>query len=410
MLNDIQRLIVQIIGNSLFSDKCTLNELKMLRNLPERDLILLLEEAKQQAVFPIIFTSLKDYLVSFLQEDDFKKYERSNSFYIVQSIRNLNDHNKLHRFLTVHGIKYVILKGQASAEYYPEPMLREAGDVDFIVSKIDLAKVDSILINKEFKKKDDKGKHLFHWAYYKNRTVYEMHWKIPGLPQDDSVVSPYISTIFDDAVLRENQNGSFMVPSRFHHGLILLLHALSHLTSTGMGLRHLLDWLVFENSLSEEEFISLFKEPLVKIGIWKCAKVFTRIGTLYFGCKDRLCCRDVDEWVCTGILEDIFSAGNLGGKDNGTRKLQAKLIRNTKTRKIEKVGLLKNVVDNFNAKANQYFPLSKKCPLLLPIGWGIVVNEYIKWTHTDKGKMIDKDLYKDAINRQKLYSELRLFE
>ena len=112
----------------------------------------------------------------------------------------------------------------------------------------------------------------------------------------------------------------------------VLLHTISHMTGGGIGLRHLCDWLVFENSVPEEEFLDIFEDQLKDIGLWTFAKVMTKIGVLYFGTK-RNWCLDADDEVCWALLEDILSGGNFGTKDN-TRRSQAKLIQNRVTKSV----------------------------------------------------------------------------
>ena len=71
-------------------------------------------------------------------------------------------------------------------------------------------------------------------------------------------------------------DAAFYVPSTFHHGIVLLLHTISHISSTGVGLRHLCDWLVFVESLTEDKFIEMFSGPLQDMGILTFAKVNTK--------------------------------------------------------------------------------------------------------------------------------------
>ena len=44
-----------------------------------------------------------------------------------------NAHTAIHTLMTQNGIPYVMLKGAASAYYYPQTFLRSMGDVDFYV-------------------------------------------------------------------------------------------------------------------------------------------------------------------------------------------------------------------------------------------------------------------------------------
>lgn len=218
----------------------------------------------------------------------------------------------------------------------------------------------------------------------------------------------FSADVINDAEEKTVLSEKMMLPSTFHHGLVLLLHAISHMTGGGIGLRHLCDWLVFENSVSEEEFLEIFEEQLKNIGLWTFVQVMTKIGVLYFGTK-RSWCLDEDDGVCRALLEDILSGGNFGTKDN-TRRSQAKLIQNRVTKSVHG-NVLKNGLVSINEKAKRDYPYCRENLILRPIGWSAVVGKYaIRVVSGKRNNVFDKRIMSDAVNRQKLYAELRLFE
>ncbi len=399
-MTEVQHQLVQIIANQLFGADYPLTD--------TADWHEILDEAQHQTVFPVVFSYLMEYSPNFFNAEGYQIYSKMILAHYASAIRNLQDHNELHKLLKSADIPYTILKGQSSISYYPRPFLRSTGDVDFLVYMADRDKVDDLLREAGYKMTDKTGEHGFHWTYLKDKATIEMHWNLPGMPECNDCIEKYTQSIIEDAHISKNQNGCFFVPSVFHHGLVLLLHSLSHLTSTGMGLRHLLDWLVFENSLEEDVFVDLFEKPLKEIGLWKYAQAMTQIGVHFFSCKKQLWCEDVRKNTCEGILDDIVRSGNFGIKD-GTRKLQAKLMRNSVTRKIENRNVLHNLITNVNLRARKVLPAAGRCPILLPIGWCVVGVEYIKWARSRRGEGIG-DVVTEAKKRQKLYSELKLFE
>ena len=58
---------------------------------------------------------------------------------------------------------------------------------------------------------------------------------------------------------------------------------ISHMTSESIGLRHLCDWAVFVNSISNNEFVGLFSENLKSFGLWKFAQIMTATSEKYLG-------------------------------------------------------------------------------------------------------------------------------
>lgn len=393
-MTDDQKQLIHIIAYQMFAIKNELSD--------DADWQSILKEARLQAVFPLAYQALQ----LFISTDNESQYAKEYVSNQAANIRNLYYHSELHRLLTDNRIPYAILKGQVSASYYPDPMLRSMGDVDFLIHRADIEKVDYLLKSEGFKKLDYAEKHEYHWAYKKDRVSLELHWDIPGVPP--SFVNHYSADVISNAEERIISNKVMMFPSPFHHGLVLLLHSISHMTGKGIGLRHLCDWLVFENSLSEREFLKLFEKPLKDIGLWTFAKVMTKIGVLCFGTA-RSWCRDADDELCLALLEDILSGGNFGTKDN-TRGSQAKLIQNRVT-KSPQGSILKNGMVSINEKAKRDYAYCRQKVFLRPVGWAAVVGQYaIRVISGKRNNVFEKKIMNDAMNRQKLYTKLRLFE
>lgn len=391
-------LITRIVGEQLFNHSSDAVQYGNLESL--------ISEAENQSVFPIVFSAIDKSKLTKEQSD---RYDRKNLQYKAQNIRNLQTHIAVHQILSSQNIDYSILKGQASARYYPNPLLRTMGDVDFIVRENDIDKADALLQDYGFEKIKNAEKHEYHWAYKKGKDSVELHWSVPGLPNDDKVKS-----YFDDLIAKRQttslDNGTIFVPSDFHHGLVLLLHTISHMTGTGVGIRHICDWLVFQNSMSEEDFVRIFEQPLKNTGLWRFAQVLSQIGVLYFTCKNQKWCSDADDSICKVFLEDVLQGGNFGIKDD-TRKSQAKLIQNKRSKKVEKGHMWKNGLISINEKAKTDFSFCGKVILLRPLGWIIVCFQYLFRVVTGKrNNVFSRDIYTDASNRQKLYAELKLFE
>lgn len=399
--------LIGILGKKIFNT----SEVSVSENYGEDELQEIMLEAKQQAVYPLVFDCMKNVLKDKLSAERYIEYETLQYAYIASSLRNKQSHYNIHRLLTDNAIPYVILKGLVSAMYYPELVLRDMGDVDFLVRKSDAARVDELLDQEGYEKKADTENHSFHWEYEKDRRTVEMHWDVPGLPgKDDPGVRKYVSDVMESGRLVQLEDGEFYSPSDFHHGLILLLHTLGHLTSSGIGLRHLFDWLVFENSLSETEFTELFEGPLKEIGLWKFAQVLTKTGIIYCGCAKRGWCENTDPDLCTAFMEDVLAGGNFGRKDK-TRINQTKLIRNNTSRKITDGHVVSNIINNFNIKLKKEYPGIYRYKILHPAGWIMISSRYCFYLMLGKRvNLFSRQNYRSAMARQHLYSELKVFE
>ena len=363
----------------------------------------ILKDSMDQAIFLPVFSLLEKYM----DPGTLNLWQSKYWTGISRNICNQNAHQRLHELLSSNDISYVVLKGMASARYYANPILRSSGDVDFLVSQIDLSRATTLLENNGIKPKSD-NKHGFHKAFWGQKMVWEMHWAPPGIPEK-GVAGNRIRDCLSDIIEQAEYYDGYMIPSSFHHGIILLVHSISHLTTTGIGLRHLFDWAVFVDSYSDDVFCDTFEETLKKIGLWEYAKVITSVCIKYLGSDNKTWVSGVDDKTVDLLMKDILDSGNFGSKDD-QRIIQAKLIRDDQTRKI-KDGRIRLILSNLNVRARREMPITKKVPVLLPIGWLVVCFKYIFIYR--KGKNFKSNIGKtisDAEERKKLYKQLKIYE
>ena len=364
-----------------------------------------LREANEQAVLTLLNVTKEN------SPDFFLIYAQT----LVNNVRNDYEHSEIHRLMMRAGIPYVILKGSASASYYPEPMLRTMGDVDILIASSNLPKADAILRENGFEpvEKNEHGIHLeYHRKLYGVTSIWEMHWSAPGIPKGKigEQIQGYLSDIITSAERHNVAEGEYMLPSPFHHGLVMLLHVAGHLINTGVGLRHLCDWAVFVAKFSDDEFCVLFEEKLRAIGMWRFAQLLTQLSIKYLRCPMNEWCGHADDVYLETLMSDIMNGGNFGVKDSN-RINQAKLITDSGKGKVDDTGLLKQLFLTMNEKARCGMPITAKLPLLIPIGWLYVGGRHLLRIVQGRRPGIDvKDMISGATERREIYKEFRLFE
>lgn len=363
-----------------------------------------LREANQQAVLTLMKV----------------EKETSPDFYLlhaqtlVNNVRIDYEHAEAHRMMMKADIPYVILKGSVSASYYPEPLFRTMGDVDLLVVKSHLLKVDAVLRENGFcpVEKNDVEYHLaYHRRTYGATSTWEVHWKPTGVPTGETgrKIERYLKDIIACAECNNVSEGEYMVPSAFHHGLVMLLHVAEHLINTGIGLRHLCDWAVFVAKFSDEEFCEMFEDKLKEVGLWRFAQLLTQLSVKYLHCPAKEWCGSGDDDYLEMMMVDIMNGGNFGVKDKN-RINQAKLMTNT-GKGVDDTSLLKQLFLTMNQKARLGMPITAKVPILLPIGWLYVGGRHLVRIKQKKRPTIDvKDMIAGATERKKIYREFKLFE
>ena len=410
-MNDVLSPLLQVISAALFGKKSP--------DVAADQLILLVEESKAQAVYPLTFSVLDSQLHEKLSSEQYANCSEEFFRYAIAGTQNFAEHGELHELMTSNDMPYVAMKGLASAKYYPEPNLRSMGDVDFLVEKENVSRAGKLLESIGFAidhGEEDDGIHI---AYTRPpMSIWELHHSVNGIPNNE--VGELIKTEMDKAIptaeVAEVDGSTCRLPSKFHHGLIMLLHTASHLTSEGVGLRHLCDWVVFASALSDAEFREIFEKKLKRFGLWRFAQALTLLGIRYLGAPNRVWTLEaveshkLDASTLEGLMNDILSGGNFGFKDMN-RYREIKYISDRSEGTVGKSGILRQGFKTMNAKVRRDYKTLGKHKALLPVGYLAEGGKYLGLLLTGKRKSSNtKKMLKEAAERKRIYSALNLFK
>lgn len=398
-----RRAVFGLLGEALFGAVYTPE--------PDVDWYAVYRESECQAVRLQTFSNY--HRIPALPEDLRDQIREYLAFAMLRNSRIHSEHTLLHRYMTQGGIPYVILKGAASAHYYPDPLTRAMGDVDFYVDREDLETAIQLFASEGFAVSG--LDHVVHRILRRGRTHMEMHFDPPGVPDGEvgAVVRAYFLDLRECAVDLQSTLVTCRLPSDFHHGLIMLMHLQHHLLAEGIGLRHLCDWAVFVNTFSGDGFPALFRDRLRAVGLWRLARLLSLSAVLYIGLPEQDWMREDsgDDEIARLLMSDIMAGGNFGKKDR-QRAYEGMFISNR-----GKDGVNNNRMGegfrSLNRITRAKCPFTRRAPLLLPIGWIAVLFGYlfrnVKRNKT-KGKVSALDAYKKSEARQRLYQQLRLYE
>ncbi len=395
------RVLLSLVSHSLFNREAI---------LPDKvEWGAVIKEADEQAVLPV---ALYSYVNIRSLEREYPALKSKMAGALSNNVRVSYHHAKLSELMEANGIQYVILKGCASARYYPEPLCRAMGDVDFLVSPKDLTYAGQILEKEGFKQ--CKEKHLCHIIYKSSEAHLEMHFEPSGVPEGKAGdrVRAYLGDVFQTSVKAEVGGAEMRVPDDFHHGLILLLHTCHHLTGEGVGLRHICDWAVFANSLSDDRFCELFEEKLKAVGLWRFAQLLTQLSVKYLGMPAKeWAMREVDEGLLRSMICDIFEGGNFGAKDS-QRMNEAKIISNRGKNGVDdSLPMGKQLFLNMNNIVYLKWSAAKRYKILLPFGWIFFGTRHLFRIAVGKRASVNiKKTVEGAKERRELYKQFHLYE
>ncbi len=364
------------------------------------DMTALMRECRQQAVVAV---ALSDLCIP-----DDPTFTRTVYQAVLHNNVVFSEHTLLHERLTENGIPYVILKGASSAHYYPQPMLRAMGDVDFLVKQADMDRVCALLQADGYVMQGEE--HPMHHVFVKEDTHLEAHFTFAANvnPEIDRLVGEYMASVIDQAELVSARHCTCMLPDKFHHGLILLLHMQRHMLTEGLGLRHLCDWAVFVHAFTDHEFSDLFREPLKKIGLWKYARIVSLSAHIGLGLPYAdFMGGDYD--LAEKLLQDILCSGNFGRRDKGRINERFFISRKSDT------GKEQNRIETFRYQINRsiiaHWPGAEKNAALRLFGWLYfpLRRVFLRLTKKRSSLKLVKRYKKSAVRRE-IYAELHLFE
>lgn len=396
-----QTALFGMLGRSLFEQDYT--------PPADTDWPAVLREAHAQTVVSTAFCRTTDCGIPDTAMNEIKAMARGC---VMRNAAIQKAHTAIHTLLTQNGIPYVILKGAASAYYYPTSLMRGMGDVDFFVPSDHSETALALLLEQGFT--ETPGNEKLHTALSLRGVKFELHYDLPGVPmgEEGDRIRALYTDLTEQAELTSNDAAVFMRPSHFHHGLILLLHTQTHLLCEGLGLRHVCDWAVFVRQMGED-FTRIMEAPLRRAGLWRFARILSLTATLSMGLPeaDWMVEEPTDRETAAALLCDVLEGGNFGYKDTDrSRVYESRLAGNRDHRDMEQ-SRFRNGLSAVNRWVREKWPAARKCPLLLPFGWIYFIIRRIFLVLTGKKKPIRvKETMEKSRKRQDLYRRLALFK
>ncbi len=400
VLNKTEQVLLDLLANNLFDAGKSIDAVPV-------DWRLVWYESYMQGVS---LNAFADFPAELTESADFSVIRKKLQERMSDNLLVNKSHFKIHKILTEAKIPYVILKGLASGLYYPDFLLRSMGDVDFLVDESDLEKTCQALEQNGFVASEKS--HGDHLVFTDNICRYELHTEPAGMPKGEvgELVKAYLADILEKAELQKTLLGEISVPSKFHHGLIILLHTCHHLTGSGVGLRHLCDWAVFVNSVSDDEFCNLFEEKFKEIGLWEFACVLTRVCEKYLSCPVKKWVGEIDEALVDALEKDVFEGGNLGQKSDD-RSHEAMLMPKYGDEEHKGKSNSKRFIAYVNQSVKNNWKSAEKNKLLLPVGWVYFGGRYVfRSLKGERPKINVNSFVNEAKQRTEVFDSLKLFE
>lgn len=396
MLDGTQNVLLQWLSASLSGSKYVWTNGAV-------DFDEIVRTAKQHAVLPLLYEAADES--EELSESCRQRLAKAAAVTVRTNYRLLLLTKYITGLFQKNGIHAVVLKGAATAAFYPVPELRKAGDVDlWIAGRAKLEKAAKLLEEEGFVVCETQT--ALHHIELSNAEgiVVELHGSLAE-PFESKRANRYLEEFQKDFGKHIETDLSWGIPivrpTDAHHAFYLIVHMLQHFLRAGFGLKFLCDWVVFWNrDVSEHEknnFLNLVKES----GTSGFVAVLTAACVRYLGlCSERVLfmqeCGHVSHEEVTVFMEEVFAAGEFGHEE----KNRMVAMRGT--------GLLAYVRE-FHHQMHLNYPLAGHVFLCWPVLWAATLFRFYHNNHALRG-VRGRDVLKEAGKRSRLIHKMKLFD
>jgi len=280
-------------------------------NWSDVDMNALYNEAFDQSVLGIVANEIPENYITKKFVD--AKYRQKSSYILY-----CHAQDELKKVLDDACIPFIILKGNASAINYADPTSRMMGDIDFLVPQELYDKTIEILSLAGYVKGTDNGRHC---GFKKDKTSLELHHHFSHFDEID-VESYIISGLNSPDVVIIDGHEFPMLP-KLANGIVLLDHFRRHLESS-VGLRQVIDWMMYVYRNLDDDFWNSEFEPFAEDkGVLTLAITLTRMCQIYLGLPNTInWCKDADEDLCKRLMESVVISGNFGKKNKAGYRIE----------------------------------------------------------------------------------------
>lgn len=300
------------------------------------------------------------------------QWKKESMGQIMFFLQLAHEQNELIQLLQHEGLHPVIVKGCAAAVYYPQPELRAMGDIDVLVPVVEFEQALQVMVANQYTIWEEERFNNYHVNLRKHNIHFELHHKPAGIEEDarGSALMQMIAEGFSN--IEEREVSGYMVPMLppLQNGLVLLLHIEKHLKE-GLGLRQIIDWMLFVNQhITDEDWETEYRAVFAAVKLETLAVTVTRMCQLYLGLSEEFTwCHSASQSVCQNLMSYIIEQGNFGEK-----KKREEYGANVLTRNGSGIQFFKNLQKN----GEQNWAILPKHPKLRCFAWAYQICHYVK--------------------------------
>lgn len=251
-------------------------------------------------------------------------------------------------------VPYTVLKGTSAAQYYPHPEYRALGDIDLMTRREDFETACRELLAAGYAENTVMRPEgvVRHRRFLKNGVEVEVHAYFAMMSRPEQ--AEYL-----DGLIMDGINDTHVLPDPVN-GLVILHHIGQHLEE-GLGLRQILDWMMFADRCLSDAQWPAFSAMAERTGMLSLARITTRMCEMYLGLPPRSWCAGADEDACASLMDYVMRCGNFGAKrEYGSFRSEKVLTVSRSPRALLRL---------LQRRGVKHWPVFRKYPLLRPFAW-----------------------------------------
>lgn len=318
----------------------------------------------------------------FKTSPEYNTFKSKATALVMAQINRTNCFSALYAALAEKGLYPIVLKGIVCRSMYGELCdYRPSGDEDLLIRESELKAVREVLeeqgyfTNENFSDRDMKK--LDEISFWGRNT--HLHIELHLTPMGDgnslrSQMNTYFVNVFENYMELNINNLTIRTPDYTHHFLYLVLHSFKHFAAGGLGIRQVLDTLLFYEKFGSEIDWSYVKNALAEVRAEAFFADMIYLGNKYIGFD----LPSLPSVNCPEELaEDILHCGAFGNGTQVYRSAQPFVSAAVRSRSSGSLG------KKIKTAAEVIFPgkkkLIKKYPQISAKPWLIVPIWFKRW-------------------------------
>lgn len=372
---------------------------------------LMIQTAKAHNLFALFHEVAFQY-PTYQKRADYEKNTQISLSIIAQQVKKTESFLKLYREFLKEDLHPIVMKGIICRQLYGKyAEHRPSGDEDILVLKEEFYIVKEFLEKRGYSCADSEIttaqlNQVEHVSFHDDKkNCVEVHINLMGRRNNLRIkMGEYFQDVFQTTQLQNIRDVQITTMAHTEHYLYLIMHAFKHFIGSGVGLRQMIDVMMYQKYYESELDWEKIKTILNECHADGYLGDVQELGMKYLGFNFNVtlpsCCSET-------LLDDVIEAGAFGKGDRADSIATNIIAGAMDQKRRSKVGTLIRAGFPSLQQMAEWTPYLNEKPWMLPIEWMRRWGRYFKRTKHYKGNLM-LDSYKKSQERMELLKKYGL--